>query len=130
MPLRTPACFALYGWNGVPHYKSATAPNIASLMLMVEEQGQRILLTGDSQQDIILKGLQTTGFLDTGAVHLAVLKVQHHGSDENLHAQFCRKVSADHSRCEPLNFAAVPRRPLAASNRAPGEAFARANPVA
>lgn len=77
-------------------YKGVTVPNIASLMFMVEENGKRLLLTGDSQQDIILKGLKQTGYLNDGSCHVDALKVQHHGSENNLDADFCRKVSADH----------------------------------
>lgn len=83
-------------WNGVLPYKGVTTPNIASLMFMVEENGKRLLLTGDSQQDIILAGLKATGFLQQGALHLDVLKVQHHGSEHNLDENFARHVSADH----------------------------------
>ena len=83
-------------WNGVPSYKGVTPPNVASLMFMVEEGGKRLLLTGDAQQDYILSGLEKAGFLVNGAVHLDVLKVQHHGSEHNLDANFAQHVSADH----------------------------------
>lgn len=87
--------FDLRDWNGIEDYKGVTTPNIASLMFMVEEGGKRLLLTGDSQQDIILKGLELTGYLDAGHLHIDVLKVQHHGSENNADENFCRKVSAD-----------------------------------
>ena len=90
------APFDLSRWNGIPNHEGVTVPNIASLMFMVEENDQRLLLTGDSQQDIILGGLRRAGFLDDGYVHLDVLKVQHHGSEHNLDGDFARKVSADH----------------------------------
>lgn len=88
--------FDLGKWNGIPDHKGVTTPNIASLMFMVEEDGKRLLLTGDSQQDFILAGLEKTGYLADGSVHLDVLKVQHHGSENNLDAGFAQKVSADH----------------------------------
>lgn len=88
--------FDLSDWNGIEDYKGVTTPNIASLMLMVEEEGKTILLTGDSQQDIILKGLKLTGYLDDGYLHLNILKVQHHGSENNTDEDFCKTVSADH----------------------------------
>lgn len=87
--------FDLRDWNGIEDYKGVTTPNIASLMFMVEEEGKRLLLTGDSQQDIIIKGLELTGFLDAGHLHLDVLKTQHHASEHNFDIEFCRKVSAD-----------------------------------
>lgn len=88
--------FDLGRWNGMPDHKGVTVPNIASLMFMVEEKRKRLLLTGDSQQDIILAGLTTAGYLKRGYLHLDVLKVQHHGSEHNLDAGFARTVSADH----------------------------------
>ncbi|NKL19300.1 MBL fold metallo-hydrolase [Rhizobium leguminosarum] len=88
--------FDLRDWNGIEDFKGVTTPNIASLMFMVEEAGKRILLTGDSQQDIILKGLKLAGFLGDGYCHVDVLKVQHHASEHNVDENFCRLVSADH----------------------------------
>jgi len=88
--------YDLRDWNGIPDIKGVTAPNIATLMFMVEENGKRVLLTGDAQQDFILDGLERTGFLDEGFVHLDALKVQHHGSEHNMDENFAQKVSADH----------------------------------
>jgi len=84
-------------WNGIANYKNVTAPNVASLLFMVEEDGRRLLLTGDAQQDHIFRGLKTHAFLDADeACHLDVLKIQHHGSEHNADKAFCRAVSADH----------------------------------
>jgi beta-lactamase superfamily II metal-dependent hydrolase len=88
--------FDLRDWNGVPDHKGVTAPNVASLMFLVEEDGKTLLLTGDGQQDFIIHGLQRTGHLDSDGVHLDVLKVQHHGSENNMDTEFARQVSADH----------------------------------
>jgi ribonuclease BN (tRNA processing enzyme) len=87
--------FDLRDWNGIPDFKGVSTPNIASLMFMVEENGKRLLLTGDSQQDIILNGLALAGFLPNGHLHLDVLKVQHHASQNNVDEKFCKVVSAD-----------------------------------
>ena len=88
--------FDLRDWNGIPDYKGVTAPNVASLMFMVEEDGKRLLLTGDSHQDKIIEGLKRTGYLKDEGLHVDVLKVQHHGSEHNLDAAFARDVSATH----------------------------------
>lgn len=73
-----------------------TAPNLASLMLLVEEDGKTVLLTGDGHADDILAGLESQGRLDAqGNVHVDVLKVQHHGSEHNITEEFCRRVGAD-----------------------------------
>ncbi|RZL88250.1 MAG: MBL fold metallo-hydrolase [Variovorax sp.] len=74
-----------------------TAPNLASLMLLVEEAGKRVLLPGDGHADDILAGLDAQGRLDgNGRLHAAVLKVQHHGSENNITRDFCQRFSADH----------------------------------
>lgn len=77
--------------------KKVTTPNLASLMLYVEEGGKTLLLTGDGHSEDILKGLAHVGKLDAaGGIHVNVLKVQHHGAEFNLDLAFCRKVTADH----------------------------------
>lgn len=76
---------------------AVTAPNLASVMLLVEEQGRRILLTGDGHADDIMAGLEHQGALTAAQpLHLNVLKFQHHGSEHNVHEEFCRRVFADH----------------------------------
>ncbi len=88
--------FDLRKWNGIKDFKGVTTPNIASLVLMVEEGDKRALFTGDTQQDILLEDLKATGFLDDGHCHLDVLKVAHHGSEFNTDENFAKIVSADH----------------------------------
>lgn len=74
-----------------------TVPNLASIMLLVEEGDTTLLLTGDGHAEDILKGLDAAGRLEEdGAIHVTVLKVQHHGSEHNIDAEFCRRVTADH----------------------------------
>jgi hypothetical protein len=73
-----------------------TTPNLASLMLLVEENGRTLLLTGDGHRDDILRGLDRAGRLDgEGGLHVDVLKVQHHGSEHNLDLDFARRITAD-----------------------------------
>jgi len=76
---------------------SVTPPNLASLTLLAREGDQAILLTGDARGDQILAGLSATGQLpDEGPLHVNVLKVQHHGSENNIDEAFCDAVTADH----------------------------------
>ena len=73
-----------------------TAPNLASIMLLVEEGRRTILLTGDGHGDDILRGLESAGAItDGGGLHVDVLKVQHHGSEFNVDPKFCRRITAD-----------------------------------
>lgn len=92
----TASPFALgeHSWDSI---KGVTVPNVASLVFHVEEDGKTLLLTGDGQHDIILDGLREAGLLDANdSMHVTVLKVQHHGSKNNLSPEFARKVTADH----------------------------------
>lgn len=74
-----------------------TPPNLASLTLLVREGAQVILLTGDARGDQILDGLRGTGELPaSGRLHVDVLKVQHHGAENNIDQAFCDAVTADH----------------------------------
>jgi beta-lactamase superfamily II metal-dependent hydrolase len=74
-----------------------TPPNLASLMLLVEENDQTLLLTGDGHGRDILNGLAFHHKLnDHGQVHVNLLKVQHHGGEHNIDREFVSKVSADH----------------------------------
>ncbi|MCH7937222.1 MAG: hypothetical protein IH994_09050 [Proteobacteria bacterium] len=73
-----------------------TLPNLASLMLLVEENGKTVLLTGDGHWEDILKGLEHIGKLvPGGGFHVEVLKIQHHGSEHNLNLSFCQRLTAD-----------------------------------
>lgn len=73
-----------------------TAPNLASIMLLVEDGERTLLLTGDGHAEDVVNGLEAAGRLGDGALHVDVLKVQHHGSEHNIDAEFCRTVTADH----------------------------------
>jgi beta-lactamase superfamily II metal-dependent hydrolase len=83
-------------WQGQPDYKGVTVPNIASLVLFVEEAGKTLLLTGDAQHDLLLEHLKAAGLLQAGHRHLTCLKVQHHGATDNYSAEFAQTISADH----------------------------------
>lgn len=76
--------------------ESVTPENLASLMLLVEEDGQSILLTGDARWDQLVKGLEKTGRLQPGqTLKVDVLKVPHHGSKNNIaDTDFLDRVAA------------------------------------
>jgi hypothetical protein len=77
--------------------KKVTPPNLASLMFLVEEGPQKLLLTGDGHADDILAGLDNRKQLDSkGKLHVDVLKVQHHGAEYNMTVDFARRITADH----------------------------------
>lgn len=77
--------------------KKVTTPNLASLMLLVEEDGKSVLLTGDGHGEDVIKGLGHHNKLDAhGRIHVNVLKMLHHGSEFNASRAFFRDVTADH----------------------------------
>jgi beta-lactamase superfamily II metal-dependent hydrolase len=73
-----------------------TAPNLASVMVLLEEGKTRVLLTGDGHWEDILKGLAHHKKFDAkGLLHVDVLKIQHHGSEHNHKADMAERVTAD-----------------------------------
>lgn len=75
---------------------AVTPPNLASLTLLFVEGGKTLLLTGDAFGDDVVKGLKFNGKLDAEErMHLNTLKVQHHGSENNINEPFVSKITAD-----------------------------------
>ena len=74
-----------------------TTPNLASLMLLVEEGDTKVLLTGDGHEDEIIRGLEKSGTIDAGeGLHVDVLKIPHHGSEYNMTDKLAKRVTANH----------------------------------
>jgi hypothetical protein len=78
-----------------------TEPNLASLMLLLEEKvGNRIIrvvMTGDGHSDDVMEGLRHHDRLKDGqGLHVDVMKVPHHGSEHNLNRDFVKRITADH----------------------------------
>ncbi|HYF33008.1 MAG TPA: MBL fold metallo-hydrolase [Chitinophagaceae bacterium] len=74
-----------------------TAPNLASIMFLLEENGKTVLMTGDGHADDIIKGLENTGKLKKNkGLHVDVLKIQHHGANANMTLDFCNRITADY----------------------------------
>jgi beta-lactamase superfamily II metal-dependent hydrolase len=71
-----------------------TAPNLASLTLLVEDNSSSLLLTGDARGDQIVDGLKSAGRLNGGTFEVDVLKVPHHGSENNIDSDFVETVIA------------------------------------
>lgn len=71
-----------------------TAPNLASLTLLVEDGATSLLLTGDARGDQIVDGLKAAGRLNGGTIEVDVLKVPHHGSENNIDSDFVEAVIA------------------------------------
>lgn len=75
--------------------KDVTPPNLASLVLLVEENGKRALLTGDAGDESLLEYLKKADLLDQhGRIEIDVLKVPHHGAHNSFSADFVERVRA------------------------------------
>lgn len=73
-----------------------TPPNLASIMMLVEEGDESLLLTGDGCSEEILQGLEHHGKIAPGGtLHVTTLKVQHHGASANVTEEFCQRITAD-----------------------------------
>jgi len=71
-------------------------PNLSSIMILIEGEGKRLLLTGDGRGDHLIQGLKQAKLLDTnGKIFVDVLKLPHHGSENNITKKFFEKVLAD-----------------------------------
>lgn len=76
--------------------EKVTTPNLASVMLLLEEGTAKVLLTGDGHWEDILNGLEHHKKFDAkGKLHVDVLKVQHHGSEHNHNVNMAERVTAD-----------------------------------
>jgi hypothetical protein len=75
-----------------------TSPhNLSSIVVLVECDGRKILLTGDARGDDILAGLEAAGLIArNGTLPLDILKVPHHGSDRNVETEFFKRLPAKH----------------------------------
>jgi hypothetical protein len=71
--------------------------NLSSIVVLVESEGKRILLTGDGRGDHTLEGLAAAGLLDAeGKIEIDVLKMPHHGSIRDVDAGYFEKIRARH----------------------------------
>ena len=71
--------------------------NLASIVVLAELRGKRMLLTGDGRGDDILKGLEDAGLVgEDETFKVDLLKLPHHGSDRNVTREFFERIPADH----------------------------------
>ena len=78
-------------------YVDSSVPNLSSLVLLAEVKGKRMLLTGDARGDRILEGLEKAGLMEKGGkIEVELLKVPHHGSDNNIDEDFFERTIAKH----------------------------------
>lgn len=77
--------------------KDQSIYNLSSMVVLVEQDGKRILLTGDARGDHVVTGLKEAKLLDSnGKIHVDIYKVSHHGSNKNSEAATFEAIFADH----------------------------------
>ena len=73
-----------------------SVPNMSSIMLLVEAEGRKLLLTGDGRGDQLIEGLQRLKLLKSdGTYHVDVFKLPHHGSARNVTLELFQRITAD-----------------------------------
>ncbi len=69
--------------------------NLSSIVVLAEFDGKSMVLTGDARGDKVLNGLNVRGMLKKGKRHVDLLKLPHHGSQNNVAPEFFENLTAD-----------------------------------
>lgn len=78
-------------------FSDKSAPNLSSIVTEVRSGKKIMLLTGDARGDFIIEGLKKTKLLSGNEPYVVdLLKVPHHGSDNNVEPIFFEKIHATH----------------------------------
>jgi hypothetical protein len=83
-------------FKGFAKSLDASITNLSSIVVLVEHGEHSLLLTGDAQGPLVLKGLDDAGLLTKGKLNVDVLKLPHHGSIRNLDEPLLKAVRAKH----------------------------------
>lgn len=77
--------------------EEVTPPNVASLVILLEEGKKRVLLTGDADNVDMERQFRKAGLTnDQGLFEVDVLKVPHHGAHNSYSDEFAAMVRARH----------------------------------
>lgn len=80
----------------IAEFLDKSAANLSSLVVLAEQEGATMLLTGDARGDFILDSLKDAGLLtDDTVFETDILKMPHHGSDRNVEPIFFESIHAD-----------------------------------
>ena len=87
-----------FGLSDLGNRGKVTEPNLASIMLHVEDSdGKTCLMTGDGHMDDVEAGLENAELLQPGeGLHVDCLKIAHHGSEHNSELKHYQRITADH----------------------------------
>ncbi len=76
--------------------KDRSVPNQSSIVLLVELDGRKVLLTGDARHDHLLEALEVSPDIGPLPLRVDVYKVPHHGSIASNSPKLWASVQADH----------------------------------
>jgi beta-lactamase superfamily II metal-dependent hydrolase len=80
-------------------YADKSVKNLSSIVCLVKfgkgAAKKTMFLTGDARGDLIIEGLKKRKLLKGGKLVVDLLKVPHHGSDNNATAEFFEQIIAD-----------------------------------
>jgi hypothetical protein len=77
-------------------YVDNSVHNLASIVVLIESQGKKLLFTGDGRGDHTIQGLKAAKLLKNGKLKLDVLKMPHHGSIRDVDKDYFETIVADH----------------------------------
>jgi hypothetical protein len=80
----------------IAEFVDGSVYNLSSIVVLVESEGKRILLTGDGRGDHTLEGLKAAKLIKAGKLHVDILKCPHHGSIRNVAKEYFETITADH----------------------------------
>lgn len=78
-------------------FSDPSVANLSSIVVLARSGSKSMLLTGDARGDKILKGLKNAGLIESrGRMNVDILKLPHHGSENNVTAGFFKRIHAQH----------------------------------
>jgi hypothetical protein len=81
----------------VAAYVDRSVYNLSSIVALVEAGGKKMLLTGDGRGDQVMEGLEAAGIMTKGGtLEVDLLKLPHHGSDNDVADDFFERIKAKH----------------------------------
>jgi len=76
-------------------FKDTSVANLSSIVLLADDGEKRYLLTGDARGDKIIKAFEARdGLAKDGKLAVEILKIPHHGSNNNVAPEFFEAVPA------------------------------------
>lgn len=77
-------------------YNDRSPYNLSSIAVVAQFEGRTMLLTGDALGNEVMEGLGKRGLTDSdGKAHFDLIKLPHHGSQNNVAEDFFERITAD-----------------------------------